>query len=188
MKTGALLFSFLMLLCCLTGCGAGQQDTPPSSESAPSDTVQDADTIHVETDASQAEPPQELQEQEEETVDEIKKVRFVIGGDEIIVRLEDNPTADALYEMLPMDLEFADYNDTEKIAYPSETLPTEGSPDSCDPDVGDLCFYIPWGNLCFFYRDFHYSQSLVPLGTVESGVELLEQLDTVSSVMVEAAD
>ena len=76
----------------------------------------------------------------------------------------------------------------QKIAYLDKELPTEGSPNSWDPAVGDLCFYIPWGNLCFFYQDFRYSESLVPLGTVESGAESLEQLSGVSHVIAEAAE
>lgn len=84
-----------------------------------------------------------------------------------------------------MELTFEDFNSVEKIAYPSEALNIEGAPDSCDPDVGDLCFYAPWGNLSFFYQDFRHSESLVPLGTAVSGLEYLERLDTVDSVTVE---
>lgn len=101
--------------------------------------------------------------------------------------LNDNPTADALHDMLPLELTFEEFNGTEKIAYLPEELPTDGSPDSCDPDVGSLCYYIPWGNLCFFYRDFRASSSLIPLGQVESGTEFLERLDLASGVTAEAA-
>ena len=125
---------------------------------------------------------------EEQPVDTAKRIRFLVGEDEIVVQLEDNPAAESLYEMLPMELNFEDYNSTEKIAYPDETLRTDGAPDRCTPHRGDLCFYAPWGNLCFFYRDFRESPSLVPLGTVESGVEYLESLNTVASVTAEAAE
>ena len=122
-------------------------------------------------------------------MNEPKKIRFLLDdGSEIIVQLNDNPAADALYEMLPLELTFEDFNGTEKIAYLPDELPADGSPDSCDPDVGSLCYYIPWGNLCFFYQDFRVSSSLIPLGTVESGVEFLEQLDLVSEVTTDAAD
>ena len=119
-------------------------------------------------------------------MDTNKLVRFLVGENEIIVRLEDNPAADSLYELLPMELRFEDYNGTEKIAYPDGALTTAGAPDHCTPQRGDLCFYAPWGNLCFFYRDFRESPSLVPLGAVQSGIEYLVDLDSVSSVTVEA--
>ena len=109
----------------------------------------------------------------EESKPTVKKLKMTIQGQAIIVVLYDTPTADALYAALPMEPEFSDYNGTEKIAYPPEALPSEGEPDGCDPDVGDLCLYAPWGNLCIFYRDFRYSQSLIKLGHVESGMEVL---------------
>ena len=131
------------------------------------------------------------QSQEEETsaMENTRRIRFSLDdGAEIIVQLNDNPAAEALYEMLPLELSFEDFNSTEKIAYLTEEIPSDGSPDQCDPDVGSLCYYIPWGNLCFFYQDFRASSSLIPLGQVETGAEFLAQLDLASRVAVEAAD
>ena len=132
-------------------------------------------------------PPQEETPQEEEITEmnERRTIRFLPDdGSEIIVALNDNPAADALYDMLPLELTFEEFNGTEKIAYLPEELPTDGSPDSCDPDVGSLCYYSPWGNLCFFYQDFRASSSLIPLGQVESGAEFLKRLDLASGVTV----
>ena len=132
----------------------------------------------------------ELPLQEDEDVTEhARRIRFSLEeGAEIIVRLNDNPAADALYGMLPQELSFEDFNSTEKIAYLAEAIPSDGAPDQCDPDVGSLCYYIPWGNLCFFYRDFRPSASLIPLGQVESGTEFLEQLDRAGNVAAETVE
>lgn len=130
----------------------------------------------------------QTQKEETNTMESTRRIRFSLDDDsEIIVRLNDNPAAEALYEMLPLELSFEDFNSTEKIAYLTEEIPSDGSPDQCDPDVGSLCYYIPWGNLCFFYRDFRPSSSLIPLGQVESGAGLLKGLDRTAAVMVEAA-
>lgn len=102
-----------------------------------------------------------------------RKLKMTVEGQEISIVLYDTPTANALYEALPMKLSFSDYNGTEKIAYPPEKLPTKGEPDATDPDVGDLCYFAPWGNLCIFYKDFGHSPSLIKLGRVESGMEIL---------------
>ena len=118
-----------------------------------------------------------------------RRIRFSLNdGSEIIVQLNDNLAADALYEMLPLELTFEDFNGTEKITYPPEELPADGSPDSCDPEVGSLCYYIQWGNLCFFYQDFRPSTSLIPLGQVESGAEFLERLDQAGTVAAETVE
>ena len=130
----------------------------------------------------------QTQKEETNTMESTRRIRFSLDdGSEIIVQLNDNPAAEALYKMLPLELSFGDFNSTEKIAYLTEEIPSDGSPDQCDPDVGSLCYYIPWGNLCFFYRDFRPSSSLIPLGQVESGAGLLEGLDRTAAVMVEAA-
>ena len=130
----------------------------------------------------------QTQKEETNTMESTRRIRFSLDDDsEIIVQLNDNPAAEALYEMLPLELSFEDFNSTEKIAYLTEEIPSDGSPDQCDPDVGSLCYYIPWGNLCFFYRDFRPSSSLIPLGQVESGAGLLKGLDRTAAVMVEAA-
>ena len=130
----------------------------------------------------------QTQKEETNTMESTRRIRFSLDdGAEIIVQLNDNPAAEALYEMLPLELSFEDFNSTEKIAYLTEEIPSDGSPDQCDPDVGSLCYYIPWGNLCFFYRDFRPSSALIPLGQVESGAGLLEGLDRTAAVMVEAA-
>ena len=180
----------LLLVLALTACGTSQMEATSKPASEPESTppaaseAEPAATVIPDHQQKPSEP--ENQEQEELPMDTAKRVRFLVGGDEIIVRLEDNPAADSLYEMLPMELRFEDYNGTEKIAYPDETLTTDGAPDHCTPQRGDLCFYAPWGNLCFFYRDFRESPSLVPLGTIEAGIEYLEALDSAASVTAEA--
>jgi len=98
---------------------------------------------------------------------------LTVADQECIITLNDSPAASNLYEMLPLELTFEDYNQTEKISSLPERLSTEEMPDSLDPDVGDLCFYAPWGNLCIFYQDFRNSTSLIPLGHVDSGMETI---------------
>ena len=166
-----------------------EETTQPQGEVPPLDS--ESDDVPDSAAPNEDVPPQEETPQEEEITEmnERRTIRFLLDdGSEIIVALNDNPAADALYDMLPLELTFEEFNGTEKIAYLPEELPTDGSPDSCDPDVGSLCYYIPWGNLCLFYQDFRHSESLVPLGTVISGAEMLEQLDTESTVTVESAD
>ena len=123
--------------------------------------------------------------QPEETLSTEQRLKMNVDGREISIVLYDTPTANALYEALPMELNFSDYNGTEKIAYPTDALPTEGEPDGCDPDVGDLCLYAPWGNLCIFYQDFRYSQSLIKLGHIESGMDVLFGMDGDFTVTLE---
>lgn len=113
---------------------------------------------------------------------------MIVDGQEISITLYDTPAANALYDMLPLDLNFEDFNSIEKISYLSQELPTEGEPDSCDPDVGDLCLYAPWGNLSIFYQDFRYSDSLIMLGYIDSGMDVISEIDEDFRVALERVD
>ena len=115
-----------------------------------------------------------------------RQIKLTVAGQECFATLYDNPSADDLYNALPLELTFEDYNQTEKISHPPKTLTTEGMPDSFDPDVGDLCLYAPWGNLCIFYRDFRNSTSLIPLGHIDSGMDVIGGMTEDFTVTMEA--
>lgn len=100
-------------------------------------------------------------------------IRMTVDDTPIYIQLEDNSASRALLGQLPLTLTFEDYNGTEKIAYPPETLDTSGAPTSCDPEEGTLAYYAPWGNVCIFYRDFRFSEGLTPLGYIEDNLALL---------------
>ena len=196
------IVSFLLLsafaLCSLSAC-AGQSSAPKSdaptnsteSGSSTGSTLPAESIAPTETPTASyesTEPSSETATEPVETASAERKIKMTVDGQEISIVLYDTPTANALYEALPMELNFSDYNGTEKIAYPPDTLPTEGEPDGCDPDVGDLCLYAPWGNLCIFYQNFRYSQSLIKLGHVESGMDVLSGVDGDFTVTLERVD
>lgn len=186
MKRLAIFFLAAILLL-LSSCSTGPERSPGGS--APSVSVSQGAAGSAES--MERTPPSQRnteEREEQQNMDDKRTIRIVMDSSEILVELDDHPGAQALYDLLPLELSFEDYNSTEKIAYLDDELATDGSPDNCDPEVGDLCYYIPWGNLCLFYQDFRHSESLVPLGTVISGAEMLEQLDTEPAVTLESAD
>lgn len=101
------------------------------------------------------------------------KVRVVIDGQVINASLEESKATRDFLAQLPLELELKDYSDTEKIAYLPRKLDTSDAPAGIDPDVGDVTYYAPWGNLAIFYQDFGYSPGLIKLGTVSTGLEHL---------------
>lgn len=115
-----------------------------------------------------------------------RQIKLTVAGQECIATLYDNPSADDLYNSLPLELTFEDYNQTEKISHPPKTLSIEGMPNTFDPDVGDLCLYAPWGNLCIFYRDFRESTSLIPLGHIDNGMNVIGNMTEDFTVTMEA--
>lgn len=105
-----------------------------------------------------------------------KSLRMSFSEGEAVIRLEENDSARSLTAMLPLKLEFNDYNDTEKISYPPKSLSTEGAPDSYEPKAGDLCLYTHWGDLCIFYRNFSRSRGLIHIGHLVSGLDALSKV------------
>lgn len=121
---------------------------------------------------------------EEEPAKDVR-IRLTFNNREIIVKMNDNSTSRDLVKKLPLKLTFKDHSGTEKISYLPQKLSAEGSPSGYDPSVGELAYYAPWGNICIYYHDFGYSTGLVPLGSIESGMESLTSIDGDFTVTIE---
>jgi hypothetical protein len=100
------------------------------------------------------------------------KISIKLEGKTLTASLDDNSTTRDFLALLPLTLTLKDYNRTEKISDLPRKLSTKGAPSGSDPNVGDIAYYAPWGNLAIFYRDFDYSTGLIKLGKMESDVDV----------------
>ncbi|MGL5224683.1 MAG: cyclophilin-like fold protein [Aeromonas sp.] len=114
-------------------------------------------------------------------------IKMTIASQIITATLEESLSARDFFAMLPLTLPLEDYADTEKIAYLPRKLTTQGAPKGIDPDVGEIAYYAPWGNLAIFYRDFGYSTGLIKLGRIESGLSHLTTTPA-TSITIEAIE
>ena len=126
-----------------------------------------------------------LQNEGEDNTMENARIKLTVDGNEIFVNLDESQASRELLEMLPLTLTFEDFNNTEKIATLPDELSTEGLPSGYTPEVGDFSYYAPWSNISVFYKDFRYSNSLYKLGRVESGTEILENMNGNFEVTIE---
>ena len=165
MRKRLLITLTALLLTPVAGCAASQDgaSTPtPSPNSAQSPTGTPQDTTEgegVEMGAS--------------------RVRFATADAEIVIRVVDNPTSRDFVSKLPLTLTFEEFAGREKISYLPERLTTSGSPGAATRN-GDLIYYVPWGNLGFFYNadpDGDVSDDVITIGTVESGMDQLNRLE-----------
>lgn len=115
------------------------------------------------------------------------KIKFTFNDQTMIAKLEDNATSRDFIKQLPLALTFEDYARTEKIATPPRKLSREGAPAGVDPDVGDITYYAPWGNLAIFYKDFGYSNGLIKIGEFEGDITPWSHPETVE-VLIETVD
>lgn len=97
------------------------------------------------------------------------KMTLTIDGKKYLFTLGSGVSAASLESMLPLELDFSDFGGSEKIAYTPDRIDVSNG--GYAPKAGDLCMYIPWGNLCLFYKDYRYSGDLVFIARLESGIE-----------------
>ena len=105
-----------------------------------------------------------------------KRVKFTWSGGEAFAELNGSPSAESLWAMLPVTVDFKDFNGVERIGYTEKELSTEGAPESCTPEAGTLALYAPWGNLSVFYKPFRESRGLVTLGRFVEGADKISTL------------
>lgn len=106
-------------------------------------------------------------------------VRFTAGSTSVDLTIgEDNPTVRDFLSLLPLTMTLEEYAGREKIGYFERKLTTEGSPGS-DPEDGDLIYFIPWGNIGFYYNTagIGFSNQTVHIGKYDASREQLEQLE-----------
>ena len=103
------------------------------------------------------------------------RIRIISGDTTLTATLADNATAKEFASLLPLTVELQDYAETEKISDLPKRLSIAGAPAGSDPDVGDIAYYAPWGNLAIFHKDFGYSKGLIKLGRIDSGIETLRR-------------
>lgn len=103
------------------------------------------------------------------------KIQIEVEGLFAIAALDGSAAARDFASLLPLTVTLEDYASTEKIADLPHRLSTLGAPAGSDARQGDLSYYAPWGNLVIFLKDFKYSEGLVTIGRIESGMDVLRR-------------
>ena len=112
-------------------------------------------------------------------------IKITIADTAVTARLADNATARDLAAQLPLTLTFKDFNQVEKIATLPRRLSLDGVPAGADPDIGDIGYYTPSGDLVFYYGDVGYWNGIVRIGRFDSTMELIEHQDDNFRVTIE---
>lgn len=162
------LLPALLIPVLLAGCSGTSPDEEPAASSPPASSV--------------PAPTSESSDAEGENEDDVAGtvVSFQAEDAEVDVTItEDTPAARDFLSMLPLTLEFEEYAGNEKISYLPRELDHEGT-ETQILTQGDFLYFIPWGNIGFWYTEDQSNSpdvSLV-LGTYEATLEELEQLET----------
>jgi hypothetical protein len=115
------------------------------------------------------------------------RVQIIVGTEAFTATLDDTSFARDFAAMLPLNVVLRDYHATEKIADLPRRLDTTGAPARYAPEVGDITYYAPWGNLAIFYKPFQNSAGFIRLGQFDGSINaLLKSADT--PVRIESAE
>ncbi|MGR6981984.1 cyclophilin-like fold protein [Testudinibacter sp. P27/CKL/0425] len=103
------------------------------------------------------------------------KIHVILDGKTYPATLADNPSAEDLFNRLPISLPLEDYAASEKIAHPSFKLNTSQAPARYQAKPGDITYYAPWGNFALFYKSGPSAAGLVHLGQFDGDFSALSQ-------------
>ncbi|MFF4621829.1 cyclophilin-like fold protein [Nonomuraea jabiensis] len=165
----------------LTACSAPGPDPTPAASDRPTTSAASSAS------ASPSASPRSGTSDDGEIVGTV--VRFSSSATSVDVRIDqDNPTVRDLLSMLPLTLTVEEFSGREKISYLPRKLNTSGSPGS-DPEDGDLIYFVPWGNLGFYYNTAGIGRSdqTIHIGTYDAPLEQLQRLEG-GDVTVEVID
>jgi hypothetical protein len=115
------------------------------------------------------------------------KIRLIVDGTAVPATLDASPSGRDFATLLPLTLTLTDYGDVEKISDLPRALSKEGAPAGMDPEVGDITYYAPWGNLAIFVKDFSPSRGLIRLGRLDGDISPLKRKGALS-VRIERVD
>ncbi|MCW2961561.1 MAG: hypothetical protein JWM90_1948 [Thermoleophilia bacterium] len=153
-----------------SGCQSSAGDGDRSTETKPPATKTETNVDLNEDEPADRTPPEAVVG---------ARVRFSHGSDEVIVTIgEDSPATRDFLSMLPLSLDIKEHAGREKISYLPRRLKHEGTPGS-DPENGDLIYFVPWGNLGFYYdaEGIHYSEDTLHLGTYSASRDALRRME-----------
>ena len=154
-----LLLCVLIIAAAITLSSCAKEVEEPASEVTESTTVQTTET-------------------EQSTTENNSSMTVIINGEEFSVNLEDNETAKAFSNMLPVSLTMSELHGNEKYYYIDTSLPS--NPQNIGTiHKGDIMLY---GDNCvvIFYKDFETSYTYTKIGQIENADSLEQQIGSSS--------
>ncbi len=120
----------------------------------------------------------ELNDNVNESVDSMDKIKLKINNNEYEVLLEDNDTVKDLIKLLPININMSELNGNEKYYYLDNSIRSNPSKMS-KINTGDIMLY---GNDCIviFYESFNTSYSYTRIGKIIDSSNLKEDLGSSS--------
>ena len=115
-------------------------------------------------------------------------IRITVDHQVLTAQLADNPTAEDLAAQLPLTLDIRDFNRLEKVAELPRPLTMEGVPAGDDPEINDIGYYAPSGDLVLYYGDVGYFNGIVRIGRLSGqDMDVIERQPDDRKITIERA-
>lgn len=104
------------------------------------------------------------------------RIELTIDGQTVEGQLYDNPVAEQLAQLFPLELSFRDFNAVEKLALLLERIELRGVPGADKPEAGEIGFYAPGNTLVLYYESPGRWPGLVRVGRFDFDLSALRDL------------
>lgn len=115
------------------------------------------------------------------------KIMLRIGDDLVAAELYDNPVADQVAELLPLEAAFDDFHDQEKLTRLPHALDVSDVPRSDEPRPGEIGYYASGSSLVLYYARPGRWPGLVRIGRFDLPLERLRALPDGTRIAIMAA-
>lgn len=116
------------------------------------------------------------------------KIALSIGDKLVAGELYDNPVADQVAELLPLEAAFDDFHDQEKLTRLPRALDVSGVPRADEPRPGEIGYYAPGSSLVLYYAGPGRWPGLVRIGRFDHPLDKLRALPDGTRISIAAAE
>ena len=115
------------------------------------------------------------------------QLELTINDTSVTAELYDHPVARELFELLPLELVFNDFNQVEKVASLGHSLTLRGVPRADAPGAGEIGYYAPSQGFVLYYDSPGRWPGLVRLGRFDYDLDALRALPDGTRIRIAAA-
>lgn len=115
-------------------------------------------------------------------------IRITIDDQTLDATVWDTPAGQDLLDQLPLTLSFEDLGGEEKVGHLNDPLTMDGMPEGGDPQIGDLGWYEPWGNVVLYYGEVDYWDGIARIGRIHGDLSVISDQTGDFNATLEAAE
>lgn len=171
-KSFSIILSFLLVLSFAACSKVQTNNTKTATKQIESQTTTTTTTQSTKETTSETTAKATTKKSNKDNSDD-KKISMNINGEEVIISLDDTPAANSFYDMLPLDVDFKNFNSEEKMMSVEEIMENADKPEALSLDIGDFGLSEEDGSLSVITGDKESENSFNKLGTIVSGLDII---------------